>query len=295
MRYRYDNANRLIAIDELLTPPSTVRPLKSFHYARGNNGDDLRAGKLVLAKRVNWVDIVDPLRPADSGIFPITLSQAYRYEGRDGRVSKRQTRYNFGEGHYLFDTGFEYDQQGNVSRLTYPTCLHAECGGAGPTRTIDFNYTRGYLSSIPGYANHLYYQLGGMFQQVSHANGVVETVEHAFRNLPRPARITTSGTTTGDSGAYEYDGAGNIKSIGSQTYVYDRMSRLLDGHVEIPGVESHVVPWLSSHFRSQRNKARSGEFPDCSAYGAIRDAAVSADAAAVSGPCIVEPSSDGEP
>ena len=246
LRYRYDNANRLIAIDELLTPPSTVRPLKSFHYARGNVGGDLRAGKLVLAKRINWVDIVDPLRPANSGIFPITLSQAYRYEGRDGRVSKRQTRYNFGEGHYLFDTGFEYDQQGNVSRLTYPTCLHAECGGAGPARNVDFNYTRGYLSSIPGYANHLYYQLGGMFQQVSHANGVVETVEHAFRNLPRPARITTSGTTTGDSGAYEYDGAGNIKSIGNQAYVYDRMSRLEDGQVEIPGeVKSQTLTYDS--------------------------------------------------
>ena len=235
LRYRYDAANRLTHVDELVTPPATVRPFKSFHYARANDGADKRAGKLVLAKRVNWVDIVDPLRPGDSGVLPVTLSQAYAYEGLDGRVSKRQTRYNQGNGHYVFDVGYTYTAQGLVNTLSYPTCLHSECAGTGPARTVDFNYTRGFLSSIPGYANNLYYQLGGMFWQAHHANGVTETVEHAHRNLPRPGNIKTSGTTIGELGAYAYDGAGNIKAIGGQQYLYDRMSRLVSGDIEIPG------------------------------------------------------------
>ncbi len=59
LRYTYDPANRLIAVGEV--DGASVRPLKTFHYARTNDGTDLRAGKLVLSKRINWVDIVGPL------------------------------------------------------------------------------------------------------------------------------------------------------------------------------------------------------------------------------------------
>ena len=64
LRYRYEPANRLIAIDEV--DDEATRPLKSFHYARANDETigDRRAGKLVLSKRVNWVDITAWCRSA---------------------------------------------------------------------------------------------------------------------------------------------------------------------------------------------------------------------------------------
>jgi len=77
-----------------------------------------------------------------------------------------------------------------------------------------------------------------MLHRVSHANNVDETIEvdpaHPF---DRPYRITTSGVTSGgwDTGVYHYDGSGNVKQIGNQLYRYDRMSRLLDGDVEVDG------------------------------------------------------------
>ncbi len=88
-----------LALDQSRTGPDSTRPIKSFHYARSNDGTDLRAGKLVLSKRTNWVDIIGPLVPPEvSGMLPVVISQAYRYEGLDGRVSARQTRYQFDAG-----------------------------------------------------------------------------------------------------------------------------------------------------------------------------------------------------
>ncbi len=118
LRYAYDPANRLITVDEV--DGETTRPIKSFHYARGNDDTDLRADKLVLSKRTNWVDLVGPLAPEVSGTLPVVISQTYRYEGLDGRVLRRQTRYQFSGGNFAFETGFTYDQQGNISQLEYP-------------------------------------------------------------------------------------------------------------------------------------------------------------------------------
>ncbi|MCP3994678.1 MAG: hypothetical protein GY722_06400 [bacterium] len=232
LRYAYEPANRLITVGEV--DGETTRPIKSFHYARGNDGTDLRAGKLVLSKRTNWVDIVGPLATEVSGTLPVVISQAYRYEGLDGRVSQHQTRYQFSGGNYAFETGFTYDEQGNVSQLEYPRCLHYPCAGLDPPRTVDFGHTRGFLSSVEDFATSLTYQQGGMLHEVSHANGVVETVAvDAAHPFERPYRITT--TSGWDSEVYQYDGSGNVKQIGEQLYLYDRMSRLVNGQVEVGG------------------------------------------------------------
>ncbi|MCP3992287.1 MAG: hypothetical protein GY724_24670, partial [Actinomycetia bacterium] len=171
--------------------------------------------------------------------LPVIISQAYRYEGRGGRVSQRQTRYNLTGTHNAFITGFAYDDLGNLSQIDYPRCLHFPCVGLDPPRSVSFGYTQGFLSSVDGFASSLTYQRGGMLHQVNHANTVVETVEvdpdHPF---DRPYRITTSGVTPDDwdSGIYEYDGSGNVKKIGDQLFRYDKMSRLVDGQVEVDGM-----------------------------------------------------------
>ena len=107
-----------------------MRLLKEFHYARSNAGPDLRAGKLVTSKRTNWVDPIIPLFGGE-GSIPIAITQSYRYEGRDGRISARQTRATVGVGHYAFLTEFEWSRQGNLEVLRYPRCLHAGCVATG--------------------------------------------------------------------------------------------------------------------------------------------------------------------
>ncbi|MEM7587662.1 MAG: RHS repeat-associated core domain-containing protein, partial [Acidobacteriota bacterium] len=125
------------------------------------------------------------------------------------------------------------------SSITYPQFLHAECPpGSMPPRTVSYDYTRGYLSAVPSYASAVSYQLGGMVKSVTHANGVTENITPAPANLSRPGSIATSGVADGNSwstGTYVYDGAGNIKSIGEQTFRYDGLNRLVHGEVNLGG------------------------------------------------------------
>ena len=245
LRYRYDPANRLIGLDEVLQAnPLIVRPLKEFQYARANVGSDRRAGKLVTSKRINWVDAVGPLAGA-TGSVAASVTQSYRYEGRDGRVSARQTRANFGTEHYAFLTELVWDFQGNPESLSYPRCLHHPCVGNDVAREVEFNYQHGFLSEVEGYATSLAYQLGGMLHKVEHANGVTETIEtKATFPMQRPHRISTSGVVGAqdwETGVYLYDGVSNIKAIGAQRYQYDRMSRLIEGQVEVDGLMKSQV------------------------------------------------------
>ena len=185
-----------------------------------------------------WVDIIEPLDTLVSGTIPVTISQAYRYEGESGRVSQRQTRYHLAGTTYAFITGFSYDDLGNMSQIDYPRCLHHGCVGDDPPRTVDFGHTRGYLSSVPGFASSLTYQRGGMLHKVSHTNSVVETIAvDPTYPFDRPYRISTSGVTNGNwnTGVYAYDGSGNIRGIDDESYRYDRMSRLVSGQVDVGG------------------------------------------------------------
>ena len=94
LRYAYDAANRLIAVDEVtsFSPTEVTRPIKRFEYARGNDDTDLRAGKLSVSKRFNWVDIVSPLAEA-SGSLPVIAR--VRATGEAGEASVR-SRFNIG-------------------------------------------------------------------------------------------------------------------------------------------------------------------------------------------------------
>ena len=59
-------------------------------------------------------------------------------------------------------------------------------------------------------------------------------------SLPRPSRIQTSGASTNfDSGAYGYDGAGNIRTVGSDTFTYDSLSRLATANIRDDAGTNH--------------------------------------------------------
>ena len=51
--------------------------------------------------------------------------------------------------------------------------------------------------------------------------------------MRRPAALSAAkGTTTlWSSGAYQYDGSGNVVKTGNGYFLYDRVSRLLEGRV----------------------------------------------------------------
>jgi RHS repeat-associated protein len=77
-----------------------------------------------------------------------------------------------------------------------------------------------------------------MLKSVAHGNGV--TVTHGLdpHGMRRPGSIATSGVTgtpgNWNSGAYAYDGAGNITRVGEEWYTYDLVSRLAANSYPMP-------------------------------------------------------------
>jgi RHS repeat-associated protein len=219
VRFTYDRAARLTRVDEA---SGGFRLLKAFTYATANSGANRRQGKLQIADRYNYVSI---------GATPYTvlMRETYNYSGLGGRVSNRDLQSSVnGTAGEAFTQGWVYNDLGDVTSLTYPRCTWATCnGGAVMSPTIGFTYTRGWLTAVPGYANSISYHANGMVNQVAHTNGVIWTQALDPNAMRRPASYATTGATTNwTSGAYAYDGAGNVTAIGSNGYLYDPVSRL---------------------------------------------------------------------
>ena len=72
-----------------------------------------------------------------------------------------------------------------------------------------------------------------MLYQITHANAVVATYSPDTNKIQRVAGITTTGASSNNLALtpFAYDGAGDVKGIGSQTFVYDKVSRLVTGNI----------------------------------------------------------------
>ena len=215
LTFTFDRAERLTQVKE-----TSGIVLKTFQYAAANNGNDLRQGKLWKAIRYN-------LLPGIYSAPNVDIEEVYIYAGKDGRVSQRDTkRY----GNVWFSQTFTWDELGNPASTGYPSCTRTGCGSIAG-RTATYGYTQGFLTSVPGYASSLTYHGNRTLSQVVHTNGVTDVWEADPNKMQRPYRIRTTGSTDTnfDTNYFAYDGAGNVSAIGSDTYHYDGVSRLLSG------------------------------------------------------------------
>jgi RHS repeat-associated protein len=207
----YDRAGRLTNV--AVTGGSSLQDLS---YSTANSTGSFSNGKLLTATRHNWIDDTDN-----------QVVQTYVYGGKGGRVSQRSTSV---EGRTIVQS-FTWNDLGQLATIGYPddTGLAVD-----PVRTISPTYTKGWLTAVPGFASALSYAVNGMPATITLANGVSVSQGVDPSNLPRIASIATSGASSSwGTGAYAFDGSGNIKSIGSgatkQEFVYDKVSRLVSG------------------------------------------------------------------
>ena len=230
---RYDRAGRLTKVSE---NDGGLRPIKEFFYARENVeaagpfAKDWRAGKLFQARRHNWVQAVAPLPEAPGDVVGI-VTDTFEYKGLGGRVSSKQTSLRLLSGTTSFRSSYSHDLLGQVNSILYPRCNDWPCYGNDPVRQVSFNRKLGFLQQIPGYAT-FDYQLGGsLLHHIQIGNGIVwEQQTDPQTALARPSRILTkngNGTELWNTGAYDYDGAGNIRAIGLLAYQYDGFGRLV--------------------------------------------------------------------
>jgi RHS repeat-associated protein len=224
LRFAYDRAGRPIRVEEEIS--TGWRLLKEFFYARTDQPGELRRGQLVMARRTNWLALLEPLE-AIEGAIPMLVTDHYQYAGLGGRVSKKTTSITLPSGGQSFTTSFGYGPLGDIASINYPR------GDwpfqSAPVRQVTFGRDLGFLTEVPGYASSITYQLGGTLYEIDYANGWKwrQTPELAT-GWERPDKIETLNEgsqvswTTGD---YSYDGAGNISAIGDRKYVYDAFSR----------------------------------------------------------------------
>ncbi len=236
LNYTYDRAERLTEVREA---GQGNRLLKSMTYASSNAGCGWCNGKLSQASRWNYVTI-------SGNAFTVEIRDLLQYNGIEGRASNRTTQnyVNFGPAaNEAFTFTQTYTPLGLPLKVNYPQCQHSACTNQSP-RTADFSYTDGFLTSVAGtfgtgpnqvsttYASSITYHVNAMVNQVVHQNAptitVTDTTALDPNGMVRPASITAVRGTTSlwNTGAYSYDGAGNIKRIGPSYFTYDKVSRL---------------------------------------------------------------------
>ncbi len=116
-------------------------------------------------------------------------------------------------------------------------------------RTVRHTYTNGYLTAVTGYGS-LSYHPNGLVHRVSHDNGAADTQINDPNGLRRPAAITTAfgGVDRWSTGPYSYDGAGNVTKMGTAWFLYDRVSRLVQGSLDLAPTGGGAQPQQSYTF-----------------------------------------------
>jgi RHS repeat-associated protein len=112
-------------------------------------------------------------------------------------------------------------------------------------RSVQFAYPQGLLTGVSSGAltyGTLSYYPNLLVSQVVHRNGVIETQGNDPNEIRRPSSLAATGPFPGwSSGPYAYDGAGNIKTIGTASFTYDAVNRLV-GSTQFDGPTGGGTP-----------------------------------------------------
>jgi hypothetical protein len=188
LTFQFDAAERLLKV---LNTGNTTTPIKTFTYAdtNGTNTDgttNYTKGKLTTAVRNNVL-------PSPTGT--VTVTDTYTYSNPGGALSQRNTNVAFAGTSQTFSESITTDKLGQLTTLTYPTCVTA-CNGTGAIASVPLTYSNGFLTGVTGYAT-LAYHANGALNTVKHGtnNGVdvVDTYDRDDHWMMRPKNITFSG------------------------------------------------------------------------------------------------------
>lgn len=181
LTYTYDAAGRLT--DVFSKFGAGFRLSKNFAFGNSGTGK----GRLVKAKRYNY-------RPSSSDHYLVTEDYAH---DADGRISSRDTsitRVISGASTLVrtFTQGKTYNDLALPETITYPQCVN--CGSSA--RTMTPGYTRGVLTSIPGFVTDIDRAASGMTTRVVHSNGISDVTTVPVTGEARPDSITFEGFCT---------------------------------------------------------------------------------------------------
>ena len=235
----YDSLGRILEIRDLSQGGRLVD--EYFYDTAPGHGE----GRLAYTIHHNWVDL-----PWNAqGVEDVQVQENYAYEGEAGSLSNLEVTYRWGNREFSFDQDFVYNTSGNLLSQTYPRCQLAACAGTpvATSMSLNYGYQRNRLTSISGWVDHITYANNGHWMQIRHANQARDFYTPDATNPNRPSRVRSlaiDGISLYDSGTIQYDGSGNIKAIGSDSYTYDEVGRLVSATTTLPYDPSST--WVES-------------------------------------------------
>jgi RHS repeat-associated protein len=248
LKLTYDNRERLVTVTEpdpaSQTSPKARQEMKAFVYGTGNAGagsaTDYRNGKLLTATRHN----------RSAALGDVTVTETYHYADSAGRLTSTDTNVAAASSAFsgaAFSTTQQWNALDQVVSVGYPRMTSPL---VAPDRSVSYAYANGFLTGVGTYASAITYQPSGAVDEVTHGlapNATIQKWTADPDHMARPCSILAAppGTTfsassgapcgyaiTGNSGSwssgqYRYDASGNITQIGTRSYVYDHLSRLV--------------------------------------------------------------------
>jgi RHS repeat-associated protein len=270
LTFDYDRAGRLVKQSD--TAAGII--YRSYLYATENGTNDWANGKLrsvvnhnifpearKALKQAGEVLFADGFESGDTSAWsyidgPVdsySISKTYTYGGIGGRVSHVKTYF---QGH-AFNLGYTWNELGNVESISYPDLQGFP---DDPQRTVTNTYSNGVLTGVTGYASSITYHANGMINQVNHANGVIDSHVLDLYWMRRPRNIQSTAGPWG-TGVYKYDAAGNIIKMGSSYFLYDKVSRLVEGSPRGTGVNETTQSYTFDAFGNMTSVKTDDESP----------------------------------
>ncbi|MBW3565003.1 MAG: hypothetical protein KY459_09785, partial [Acidobacteria bacterium] len=134
----------------------------------------------------------------------------------------------------VYTTAYAYDEEGNRTRLNYPSGLIVETGHDYAGRPVS--------ASTPGgtvYVTSAEYEPFGPMKSLVYGNGTQKVVSHDTRYRPRTIDVAGPAGPVAEWG-YSYDGVGNITGIAdaldpkfSRTFGYDELNRITQANTGV--------------------------------------------------------------
>jgi RHS repeat-associated protein len=234
--FTYDKAERLLSV----TAVGAGHLLKALTYDDGATGTASRLdGRLHTATRHNWVNLPWDNIGAD---VDVEVTESYAYDGVGGRVSDRTTDLVRPSpyGTSTFSQAFTWTPLGDPDVMDYPTCTGVACPSGKTDFQVDHGYEAGYLTSIvsstgQNWIEEIRYHPNGLWSEIDHRNNWTDRQTIASHGMQRPLELSAEnglGQEQYTTGTFAYDGAGNVKAMGADSFTYDAHNRLASARID---------------------------------------------------------------
>ncbi|HEV8242914.1 MAG TPA: RHS repeat-associated core domain-containing protein [Candidatus Polarisedimenticolia bacterium] len=232
----YDPAGRLTMVEKEEDQSSLRTRVLDYGYDEATHGNsNSQLGQITSARSYEDDGTLSP---------PVAAVDYYYQESQYGRFNKMTTTLGkwAGGAHSIF---YNYDALGQVSSIVYPTTATTDpTGMPGCTNATCLSMDRvhgqiTHIGSSRGYSavdSALYAESGRLKQWVA-GTGIKTIIQPNSMNSRRVNEVKVLNGSNGQlwtSGVYQYDGGGNIKTVGSDVFTYDSIGRLKEARLMAP-------------------------------------------------------------